>query len=61
MTQAMDKVTGVLWSARAGSERVVNVNVILVRQEEFRGQEPYLRELLPTVSRRTETVVSALP
>lgn len=63
MKQGMDNVTAVLKSAGTGWERVVKVNVILIRREDFadmnRIYASYFRD--GRYPARTTTVVSALP
>jgi 2-iminobutanoate/2-iminopropanoate deaminase len=63
MKQAMDNVTDVLESAGTGWERVVKVNVILVRPGDFADMNRIYASYFPDgrYPARTTTVVSALP
>jgi 2-iminobutanoate/2-iminopropanoate deaminase len=63
MKQAMDNVANVLKSAGTGWERVVKVNVILVRPGDFADMNRIYASFFPDerYPARTTTVVSALP
>ena len=63
MKQAMDNVTAVLKSAGTGWERVVKVNVILIRREDFGDMNRIYASYFPDghYPARTTTVVAALP
>ncbi len=63
MKQAMENVTAVLKSAGAGWDRVVKVNVILIRREDFAEMNRIYTGYFPGghYPARTTTVVSALP
>lgn len=63
MKQAMENVTAVLKTAGTGWERVVKVNVILVRREDFADMNRIYASYFPDAHypARTTTVIAALP
>jgi 2-iminobutanoate/2-iminopropanoate deaminase len=63
MKQVIENITGLLKAAGGGWDRVVKVNVILVRREDFPEMNRIYTSYFPDgkYPARTTTVVSALP